>query len=303
MNEVGSKLGWKSTNFDPLVIKNDPPVVKFLQKTGCFSTLHTDAQHWLTEPIRAAQWHLSQILSVVRHSHNMVRSAKERFAMERMATRGFGVVSQSMCVGTTCGFSALCSCCRWDTSLSTQYLYLNPTFTGHLAKLIGSLGYVETKRIRLLICLLFVLESSQNPSDFCHEEVTLFVRLDGEHPPLGVIISRFNLPQINEIETSVSTQDLHSRCFASANCFVISSYFLSGCFHSCTRIHFGSGSCCSSTGSHTTFQHVSGSTINSLWNINLHVAEVVGPCIEVQKTVVHTAWWSSCKCPLELHFR
>ena len=36
--------------------------------------------------------HISlEILSVSRHSHNnMVRSAEERFAMERMATRGFG---------------------------------------------------------------------------------------------------------------------------------------------------------------------------------------------------------------------
>ena len=33
--------------------------------------------------------HFSQFTSVFRHSHNMVRSGEKRFAMERMATRGF----------------------------------------------------------------------------------------------------------------------------------------------------------------------------------------------------------------------
>ena len=35
---------------------------------------------------------------------------------------------------------------------------------------------------------------------FCFEEVTLLVRLDGEHPSSGYITSRFDLPQINKIE-------------------------------------------------------------------------------------------------------
>ena len=46
-------------------------------------------------------------------------------------------------------------------------------------------GSCGSRGIRLLIFLLFVLETSQYPSGLCLEEVTLFVRLDGEHPLSG----------------------------------------------------------------------------------------------------------------------
>ena len=39
--------------------------------------------------------HFPQITSVFRPSHSMVRSAEERFALERMAIRGFGAMSLS----------------------------------------------------------------------------------------------------------------------------------------------------------------------------------------------------------------
>ena len=71
-------------------------------------------------------------------------------------------------------------------SLKESCLKINvkdvPTFAGcHLAthpksRSCGSRG------IRLLIFLLFVLETSQYLACFHLEEVTLFVRLDGEHP-------------------------------------------------------------------------------------------------------------------------
>ena len=98
--------------------------------------------------------------------------------------------------------------------------------------------------------------------------------------------------------------------------FVLSSYFLSWCFLSCTRSHFGSCSCCSSAGSHTAFQHVFGSTVNSFWNFNFHDTGVVGPLIEVEWSLYtrhsdqiayvllitifrsHEAKWSGCCCIL-----
>ena len=98
--------------------------------------------------------------------------------------------------------------------------------------------------------------------------------------------------------------------------FVLSSYFLSWCFLSCTRSHFGSCSCCSSAGSHTAFQHVFGSTVNSFWNFNFHDTGVVGPFIEVEWSLYtrhsdqiayvllitifrsHEAKWSGCYCIL-----
>ena len=51
--------------------------------------------------------------------------------------------------------------------------------------------------------LLFVLETSQCPSCFCLEEVTLLVRLDGEHPSSGHIISWDDLPGVNKIKNLV----------------------------------------------------------------------------------------------------
>ena len=60
-----------------------------------------------------------------------------------------------------------------------------------------------SRRICLLIFLLFVLETSQYPSCLCLTEVALFVCLDGEHPSSGYMISPFDLCQINKIEDFV----------------------------------------------------------------------------------------------------
>ena len=54
-----------------------------------------------------------------------------------------------------------------------------------------------------MIFLLFVLETSRYPSGLCLEEVTLFVRLDGEIPSSNHVISRLNLPHIGEIKNLV----------------------------------------------------------------------------------------------------
>ena len=75
-----------------------------------------------------------------------------------------------------------------------------PTSAGfHLATHPES-EYCGSRRIRLLICLLFVLETSQYPSGLRPEGVTLFSRLDGEHPSSGHIISRLNLPRVEGIK-------------------------------------------------------------------------------------------------------
>ena len=64
-------------------------------------------------------------------------------------------------------------------------------------------GPCGSRGICLLIFLLFVLETSEYPSCLCLQEVTFFVRLDGEYPSSGYMISRFDLTQINKIEDFV----------------------------------------------------------------------------------------------------
>ena len=70
-------------------------------------------------------------------------------------------------------------------------------------QLIRNPRFVEAGGIRLLIFLLFVLKTSQSPSGLCLEEVTLCVRLDGEHPLSGHIIFRLDLPHVDEIKNLV----------------------------------------------------------------------------------------------------
>ena len=68
-----------------------------------------------------------------------------------------------------------------------------PSLTGcHLATYPKSRS-CGGSRICLLIFLLFVLETSQYPSCFCLDAITLFVRLDRKHPSSGYIIPRFVL--------------------------------------------------------------------------------------------------------------
>ena len=84
-----SKLGWKTTNFEPFLI-NNALWCKMYPKSAHFSISHTTAHDRLDDMSIHHKAHFPQITSVFKPSHNMVRSAEERFAMERMATRGFG---------------------------------------------------------------------------------------------------------------------------------------------------------------------------------------------------------------------
>ena len=70
-------------------------------------------------------------------------------------------------------------------------------------------------------------------------------------------------------------------------------------FPSCTGSISCSNSYCFSGGSHTAFQHISGSTVNSFWIFNSYVTEVIGHLIEAQWSLYawqggQIVWWSSC---------
>ena len=87
--------------------------------------------------------------------------------------------------------------------------------------------------------------------------IVLFVRLDGEHPSSGHILSGLELPHVDEIkkprcQPRICTPDVSLQ---QTVCSIL--YFLGWCFFSCTRPHLGSCSCCPSAGSHASFQHVS----------------------------------------------
>ena len=75
--------------------------VKFIKKkkTAGFYTLHTDALDRLDDMSMHHKPHFPQITSVFKPSHNMVRSTEERFAMERIATRGFGAKKIAAALG------------------------------------------------------------------------------------------------------------------------------------------------------------------------------------------------------------
>ena len=64
-----------------------------------FFTLHTDAHDRLDNISTHHKPHVPQITSVLKPSHNMVRSAEERFAVERMAKRGFGAKKTAAALG------------------------------------------------------------------------------------------------------------------------------------------------------------------------------------------------------------
>ena len=130
----------------------------------------------------------------------------------------------------------------------------------------------ESRRICLFVFLLFVLETSQYPSGLCLEEVALLVSLDGEHPSSSHIVLRFDLPHVNEIKNLIVKPGFVLKMFRFSKLFVVSSYFLSCCFFSCTRSHLGPYCSYFSTGGHA-FQHVSDLTVNSvLRNFNLCAA-------------------------------
>ena len=105
------------------------------------------------------------------------------------------------------------------------------------------------------------------------------------------VILWFELPQMNEVKNLIVNPRFPLEEFRFSKLLVVSSYFLVWRFFSCTRPPFGSCSCSFSTGGHTTFQHVSGLTVNSFPEFNLWAAGIVDHFIETQWSL-HT-WYSS----------
>ena len=66
--------------------------------------------------------------------------------------------------------------------------------------------------VSLSVFLLRVLEASQHSSGFCLEEVTLFIRLDGEQPSSSHIMCRFDLPHVNEIKNLIINRGFALTC-------------------------------------------------------------------------------------------
>ena len=79
------------------------------------------------------------------------------------------------------------------------------TFAGCHSATHPKSGSCGSRGVGLLKFLLFVLETSRYPSGLCLEEVTLFLRLNGEHPSSGHKISRPNLHYVNKIKNLVVT--------------------------------------------------------------------------------------------------
>ena len=163
-----------------------------------------------------------------------------------------------------------------------------------------------SKGICLLIFHLFVLETSQYPSCLCLEEVSLFVRLDGKHPSSGYVIPRFDLPQSNKIENFTINRGLTFPVFCFSKMIVLSFYFLSWGFFSCTGSPVCFKSCSLFAGCHTLFQHISSLTTKSLWYLNLYITWSTSLILEPRSWPVKE-WWlfysnSTGCCPLVCGF-
>ena len=87
-----------------------------------------------------------------------------------------------------------------------------PTSIGCLLATHSKSWSCGSRGIGLLVTLLLVLETPQYPSGLCLEEVAQLVRLDGEHASSGHFLMSMRS------KTSLSTEDVYSRVFASANC-------------------------------------------------------------------------------------
>ena len=88
----------KNNKFRALLI-NNALRCKVYHKSAQFSIPHTDAHDRLYDISLHSKPHFPQITSVFKPSHNMVRSTEERFAMERVATRGFGAKKIAITLG------------------------------------------------------------------------------------------------------------------------------------------------------------------------------------------------------------
>ena len=84
----------------------------------------------------------------------------------------------------------------------------------------------RSRGISLLVFLLLVLESSSYPSG-CPEEVALLVGLDGDYPSSGYVVSRLDLPHINEVKNLIVSPGFVLMMFSFSKLLVITSYFLS----------------------------------------------------------------------------
>ena len=95
------------------------PCAVNLSQIITFSILHTDAHDRLDDISIHHKPHFLQITSVFKPSHNVVRSTEERFAIERMATRGFGAKK----IATTLGLpqSTTKRCCRGCARTATWH--------------------------------------------------------------------------------------------------------------------------------------------------------------------------------------
>ena len=121
----------------------------------------------------------------------------------------------------------------------------------------------RSRRICLQVILLFVLESSQDPSRLCPDEVALLVGFSGMYPSTCYVILRFDLPHVNEVKNLIVNPGFPLEVFRSSKLLVVS--WADASFRARDRI-FGSCSCGFSTGGHATFQHVSRLIVNSVWS-------------------------------------
>ena len=98
-------------------------------------------------------------------------------------------------------------------------------------------------------------------------------------------------------KTSLSTQDLPSQCFASANWLY---YPLTSSVEASfpARDFLFAFSCCLSAGCHTLFQHISSSTVNSFWNFNLYVTWTTSLILE-PRSWPEKVWWNFTVIPLD----
>ena len=103
---------------------------KIYHKSAHFSILHTDAHDRLDDISTHQKPHFPQITNVFKPSHNMVRCKEERFAMVRMATRGFGAKKIATTLGlpqsTTKQWLQLLQRLRSDGEMVSKLHFVEP---------------------------------------------------------------------------------------------------------------------------------------------------------------------------------
>ena len=74
---------------------------------------------------------------------------------------------------------------------------------------------------------LFEINVKKIPSGLCPEEVALLVRLNREYPSPCYMVSRLELPHVNEIKNLIVKEVFVLMVLRLSKLFVLSSYFLS----------------------------------------------------------------------------